>query len=86
MQNLHYYGLYESAVVWFKSYLNNRKQHVYVSGAYSDSGDIVSGVPQGSVLCPTLFLVYINDMPLSLSNSVADIFADDTTLSLLSNQ
>ena len=81
LQKPHYYGLHESAVVWFKSYLNSRKQDVYVSGAFSDSGDVVSGVPQGSVIGPTLFLLYINDMPLSLSNWVADIFADDTTLS-----
>ena len=56
LQKLHYYGLHESAVVWFRSFLYSRRQDVYVSGAYSDSGDVVSGVPQGLVLGPTLFL------------------------------
>jgi len=51
--------LHESAVVWFRSYLNSRKQDVYVSGAYSDSGDVVSGVPQGSVLGPTFVYTFV---------------------------
>jgi len=64
-------------------YLSNRTQHTYISGVSSNPGNVVPGVPQGSVLRPTMFLIYINDMPLGLSKSIADIFADDSTISSL---
>ena len=60
-------------------------QKVQISGVLSDTTSIASGVPQGSVLGPLLFLIYINDLPLYVKNSIVDIFADDTTLSLNSS-
>ena len=59
---LNYYGIRGVANNWFKSYLTNRSQHVSIQGQNSDSESIKHGVPQGSVLGPLLFLLYINDM------------------------
>ena len=63
-----------------QNYLTNRKQRVIINGTSSDWGQIEAGVPQGSVLGPLLFLVYINDLEDGLKSSV-NFFADDTSIS-----
>ena len=73
------HGLHNNALERFKSYLNSRTP--FISGEQSTPGEVVAGLSQGSVLDPILFLIYINDLPLVLSHSFADICADDTTLS-----
>ena len=62
----------------FHSYLNNRQQRVVLNGQYSKWAPILAGVPQGSILGPLLFLIYINDLPENLKS--AKLFADDTSL------
>ena len=68
-------------VAWFKSYFTQRHQFVSVKGVSSAQLCICSGVPQGSVLGPLLFTMFINDLPESIWEATVDIFADDTTLS-----
>jgi hypothetical protein len=72
-------GLGDVEVDWFRSYLSNRKQFVYIDGKCSPLLDILLGVPQGSILGPLLFLIYINDLPLA-SALLSSLFADDTLL------
>ena len=63
-----------------KSFLTNRKQYVSINGFESEKLDVTCGVPQGSTLGPLLFLIYINDLRLSLKFSTASHFADDTCI------
>ena len=63
----------------FRSFLNDRYQRVVINGQHSDWAPILAGVPQGSILGPLLFLIYINDLPDNL-NSLVKLFADDTSL------
>ena len=71
------YGILGDLLEWLKDNVSNRKQVVFVNSELSDFGNITAGVPQGSVLDPLLFLLYINDITVNLGN-LARLFADDT--------
>ena len=74
------YGITGKTFSVVKSFLTSRSLKVVVNGQSSDAHPINAGVPQGSLLGPTLFLLFINDLPNDIIRSLIDIFADDTTL------
>ena len=80
LQKLASFNFDSDFLVLFKSYLNQRSQKVYVNGCLSDSAKITSGVPQGSVLGPLLFLIFITDLPKTVQLSSSYLFADDSKL------
>ena len=82
---LNHYGIRGIANLWFKSYLTNRKQFVSIEGVNSNLATIEFGVPQGSVLGPLLFLIYINDLHKAIKFSTTRHFADDTNLLIKNN-
>ena len=77
---LEHYGIRGTALNWFKSYISNRKQYVFLNGESSKLKEVSCGVPQGSVLGPLLFLLYINDLPNISKNFDFYLFADDTNI------
>ena len=85
IHKLELYGFRGIVLDWFKDYLYNRKQYVYYNSCDSELKDIICGVPQGSILGPLLFILYVNDI-INTSNVLDFIlFADDTTI-LYSNK
>ena len=80
LRKLESYGIRHKCLEWCKSYLSNRTQRVFVAGVTSTSLNITCGVPQGSILGPLLFLIYINDLPRVCNQLSVHLFADDTNL------
>ena len=80
LHKMQFYGVRGIANDWFRSYLSNRKQYVSINGYESEQVSIEYGVPQGSVLGPLLFLIYINDLHSAIKFCSVRLFADDTNL------
>ena len=81
LSNLKVLGVNETFLLLFLDYLSGKSQYVKIDGCHSTERSVTLGVPQGSILGPILLLVFINDLPKALQHCVADIYADDTTIS-----
>ena len=79
---LKHFGINGNLLCWLTDYLSNRKQQTVVDESTSDQSDVQSGVPQGSILGPLLFLLYINDLPTVINdpNSFIAMYADDAKI------
>lgn len=78
------YGISGNLLLWIEDLLHARKQRVVLNGQNSSWTEVTSGIPQGSVLGPILFTIYINDLPDALEN-IVKLFADDTKVFALVN-
>ena len=82
LAKLHAAGVTGNVLAWFADYLSNRKQRVVLPGAVSDWASIHAGVPQGSIIGPLLFLLYINNIVHDIGSNIR-LFADDTSLFII---
>ena len=81
LKKLRKYGIHEKVIDWIQSFLSDRTQTVVINGVHSFIAIIISGVPQGTVLGPILFIIFINDIGGCVKHSIVRCFADDTRLS-----
>ena len=79
------YGVHGTSYDWFRSYLDCRKQRCFINGSLSRDHFLSCGIPQGTILGPLLFIIYINDLPNCLSNAEPRMYADDTHIFFASN-
>ena len=82
LRKLANYGLDLGSLRFFASYLGNRSQKCYVNGVLSSASKLRCGVPQGSILGPLFFLIYISDLPNCLNTACTKMFADDTNITI----
>ena len=82
LRKLASYSIDHRALKWFDSYLSDRQQKCVVNGELSGARAVPCGVPQGSLIGPLLFLIYINDLPNCLSKALPRMYADDTSISI----
>ena len=80
LYKLEWYGIRSGTLDWIKCFLTDRAQKVVLGGVESLPGPVLSGVPQGSVLGPILFLIYINNLPHGVTQSIVCLFTDDCIL------
>ena len=80
LKKLYAYGIRGNLLEWIRSYLSDREQTVVINGKSSTPAKVISGVPQGTVLGPIFFIIYLNDINSCIQHSVVSSFADDTRI------
>ena len=80
LKKMKYFGFPASVIEWFESYLSNKTFLVCIGNVFSEAGTLKYGVPQGCILGPLLFLLYVNDLPESLSDAGFYLYANDNCI------